>query len=249
MLHLAALVSVPESIADPDLNYRLNVHGTHIVCQAAAQAGVKQFVFASSAAVYGRAEVLPIREKTTTNPLSPYGWAKLASESLVLNYGQQTSSTVSCLRYFNVYGSRQDPQSQYSGVLSIFSDRIRAGLPLQVYGDGEQTRDFVHVHDVARANALAATSHGLSSGVHNICTGQPTSLRQVITLLERILGTVATVEHTQKRAGDIDHSSGDPSNSQTSLGFTAEISLESGLTALVSHTGASVSAARRPTEG
>lgn len=237
VVHLAALVSVQESIANPDLNYLLNVHATHLVSQAALRAGVKRLVFASSAAVYGHAVVFPIRENAPTHPLSPYGWAKLASESLMLGSGQQAGGIASCLRFFNVYGPRQDPASPYSGVISIFTSRIQADLPIQIHGDGKQTRDFVHVHDVARAITLAATSKGLTSGVHNVCTGQPASLLQIVTLLERALGKVARVEHTPKREGDIDDSVGDPFNSTNSLGFTATIPLEYGLPTLLSPNG------------
>jgi UDP-glucose 4-epimerase len=162
IIHLAALVSVQESINDPALNFSLNVQATHIVAEAARQHGVGRIVFASSAAVYGNATNLPIRELSDKNPISPYGAAKLASESLLLGHGAAFSITVRCQRYFNVFGPRQDPTSPYSGVLSIFERRYREGKPVSIFGDGRQTRDFISVHDVARANVIAATKPGVA---------------------------------------------------------------------------------------
>src|SRR5262249_34533843 len=148
IIHLAALVSVHESMTNPALNHLLNVHATHLIAEAARSAGVKRIVFASSAAVYGHSAELPIRESAEKNPISPYGAAKLASEAILLGHAAAFSLTVRCQRYFNVFGPRQDPSSPYSGVISIFERRYREGTPVTIFGDGQQTRDFISVHDV-----------------------------------------------------------------------------------------------------
>ena len=179
IIHLAALVSVQESMTNPDLNYALNIHATHLVAEAARRHAVRRIVFASSAAIYGDATDFPIRESTEKKPISPYGSAKLASEALLLGHGAAFGLTVRCQRYFNVFGPRQDPASPYSGVISIFDRHYRDGKGVTIYGDGQQTRDFISVHDVARANVLAATAPTVSSGVANICTGRATSLLEV----------------------------------------------------------------------
>jgi len=180
IIHLAALVSVQESMTNPDLNYALNIHATHLVAEAARRHAVHRIVFASSAAIYGDTTDFPIRESTDKKPISPYGSAKLASEAILLGHGAAFGLTVRCQRYFNVFGPRQDPASPYSGVISIFDRRYRDGKGVTIYGDGQQTRDFISVHDVARANVLAATAPTVSSGVANICTGRATSLLEVI---------------------------------------------------------------------
>ncbi|KXU37873.1 hypothetical protein AXK11_01590 [Cephaloticoccus primus] len=158
IIHLAALVSVQESIADPALNHRLNVEATERVAAAALTHGVRRIVFASSAAVYGDACELPIGEDAPKQPISPYGEAKLRSEELLLAAAAENAGlVVRCQRYFNVFGPRQDPASPYSGVISVFERCYREGRRATLYGDGLQTRDFISVYDVACANALAAT--------------------------------------------------------------------------------------------
>lgn len=233
VIHLAALVSVPESIANPELNFRLNVQGTQIVAEAARQHRVPRLVFASSAAVYGDALQLPLDEKFRTQPISPYGAAKLASEAILLGHAAAFGFTVRCQRYFNVYGPRQDPKSPYSGVISIFADRLRAGIAPQIFGDGEQTRDFISVSDVANANVLAATSPGIASGVANICTGQATSLNGLLAALRAQIANAPAATHTAAKGSDIRHSLGSPAKAKAELGFTADVSLEAGLAALL----------------
>ncbi len=182
IIHLVGLVSVQESLSHPNLNYRLNVHLTHLAAEAARMSGVHRLVYASSAAVYGNVTEQPIRESANKRPLSPYGWAKLASESLLFGAAQSSRLTTLSLRYFNVYGARQDPLSPYSGVLSIFWRQMASNKPLLIFGNGEQTRDFIHVTDVAEANVLAATSEQSESNVLNICTGRAISLNEVVTV-------------------------------------------------------------------
>ena len=229
IVHLAALVSVPESIQNPEENYRLNVRATHLVAEAARAWGGARLVFASSAAVYGNCDQLPLGEEAPKGPISPYGAAKLASEALLLGHGAAYGMTVRCQRYFNVYGPRQDPKSPYSGVLSAFTARYLAGRAPTIFGDGEQTRDFVYVGDVARANALAATEAGVQSGVANICTGRAASLNAVIAIYRKIFAGGAAADYGPVRAGDIRHSLGNPARAERELGFRAEFSLEEGL--------------------
>lgn len=233
IIHLAALVSVQESIRDPELNERLNVTATRLVADAAAAHAVRRVVFASSAAIYGDTTDLPITEDTAKRPISPYGEAKLASESILFERGAAAGFTVRCHRYFNVFGPRQDPASPYSGVISIFDRRYRDGQPVTIYGDGGQTRDFISVHDVARANELGATAPGVPAGAANICTGRATSLRDIVAIFARHYPAVPPPRHAEARAGDIVHSLGRPDRAKAELGFTAEVSVADGLAELI----------------
>jgi UDP-glucose 4-epimerase len=238
IIHLAALVSVQESITNPELNYTLNLQATHLVAEAARQHRVPRIVFASSAAIYGDVTNLPIREDAEKKPISPYGAAKLASEALLFGHGAAFGIVVRCQRYFNVFGPRQDPASPYSGVISIFDRRYREGKPVTLYGDGQQTRDFVSVHDVARANMLAATKPGLVSGVANICTGRATTLLEVVKVFRQEYPQAMPPAHAPARGGDIIHSRGAPERAMAELGFRAETSVESGLKELIHATAA-----------
>jgi UDP-glucose 4-epimerase len=233
IIHLAALVSVQESIQNPDLNFSLNVELTQRIAEAARKHSVRRVVFASSAAVYGDVREMPIRESVEKRPISPYGAAKLASEAILLGHGEAFGFTARCQRYFNVFGSRQDPRSPYSGVISIFCDRLRAGKTPTIYGDGEQTRDFISVYDVARANVLAATSTSVPSGVANICTGRATSLNRLVAVLRTQIANAPVAVYAEPKASDIRHSLGAPDAAQEQLGFVAELSLEDGLAAIV----------------
>jgi UDP-glucose 4-epimerase len=226
IIHLAALVSVQESITNPELNYRLNVQMTHLVAEAARQHGVRRIVFASSAAIYGDARELPVRESADKLPISPYGAGKLASEALLLGHGAAFGITVRCQRYFNVFGPRQDPASPYSGVISIFDRRYREGKGVTIYGDGKQTRDFISVHDVARANVIAATAPDVASGAANICTGRATTLLEIADVFAKRYPKVARPTHGATRTGDINHSRGAPEAAESALGFHAVKSVE-----------------------
>jgi len=237
IIHLAALVSVQESIADPALNHRLNVEATEQVASAAATHGVRRVVFASSAAVYGDVRELPIDEAAPKRPISPYGEAKLRSESILLESPAVASGdcVVRCQRYFNVFGPRQDPASPYSGVISVFQNCYAEGRAPTIYGDGRQTRDFISVYDVARANALAATSmrSGLASGVANICTGRSTSLLDIVRIFSAEYPAAAQPVFAPARGGDIVHSLGNPVQARTELGFEAEWTVERALAELI----------------
>ena len=247
VIHLAALVSVPESIENPEENFRLNVYGTQCIADAARRGGVKRIVFASSAAVYGNDSVEPIGEDAPCAPRSPYGAAKLASEILLLGESRSYGTVVRCQRYFNVYGPRQDPRSPYSGVISLFAERCLARQPLRIYGDGRQTRDFVAVRDVARANLLAATRPGLPSGVANICTGRRTSLNELVGIVGGIAGATPAVAYESSRPGDIRDSVGNPQKARDELGLTAETSLEAGLSYYLTSLGEFPAGSNAPT--
>jgi UDP-glucose 4-epimerase len=231
IVHLAALVSVVESFRSPDLNYRLNLEATFRVAEAARRHGVRRLVFASSAAIYGDAKKLPIAETATPDPISPYGAAKLASEQLLLAYAGAYGLTVRIQRYFNVFGSRQDPSSPYSGVVSIFVDRLGRGLPITIFGDGRQTRDFVPVAEVARANVLAATKARMETGVANICTGRPISLLRLARILGRRFGAPQP-RFAAARPGEIRHSAGSARAALRELGFKPRRGVARSLAAL-----------------
>jgi UDP-glucose 4-epimerase len=228
IIHLAALVSVPESIAKPALNRLLNFDLTRLVCEAALATGsVRRIVFASSAAVYGASPHLPLSESAPCEPLSPYGQAKLDSEALLLAYARERPQiTVRCQRYFNVYGPRQDSSSSYSGVISLFIDAIARNHPPTIFGDGEQTRDFIAVHDVARANVLAATAPKIATGVANICTGDAVSVNTLFTVLARLMKCSLQPIYGPARKGDIRHSRGSPTLAASDLAFRSSHTLE-----------------------
>jgi UDP-glucose 4-epimerase len=185
VVHLAALVSVPESLRDPALTYDINVNGTLSLLKASVDYGVERFVYASSCAVYGNAEKLPIKEDCPAKPMSPYGISKLTAENYVRKYFEDFGLETVCLRYFNVYGPRQ-AHSDYSGVITQFIKRVKEDLPLVIFGDGEQTRDFVYVEDVAEANLLTLKCKNIAGEVFNIGTGVATSINQLANMLLEI---------------------------------------------------------------
>ncbi len=229
VLHLAALVSVPESFDNPALNARLNLMNTDSLARLCLEFRCRRMVFASSAAVYGSAAALPNQESAMPQPQSPYAAAKLASENILLGYGASFDLEAICLRYFNVYGPRQDPASPYSGVLSIFTDRFQRGLSVTVYGDGEQTRDFISVRDVARANGQSLLKTDVMNGRYNVCTGQTVSLNQVLEIYRGLFSNAPTTQYADARIGDIRHSLGDPKQLNDMLQFQASIPFKDGL--------------------
>lgn len=233
IIHLAALVSVQESMTNPDLNFLLNVKATHETAESARKHGVTRIVFASSAAIYGDTTALPISEDTSKEPISPYGAAKLASEVLLHGYSRSYGFTTICQRYFNVFGPRQDPASPYSGVISIFCKRYAEGKPVTIFGDGLQSRDFISVYDVARANLMAATVTGVTSGSHNICTGRQTTLLDVVSVFGEKYPKVDAPKHEAARTGDIVHSCGNPAAAEKRMGFRAEVDVKAGLRRLI----------------
>lgn len=230
VFHQAALVSVPRSLAEPRLNHDVNVTGTFHVFEAARQAGIRRVVFASSAAVYGDAPALPASEADRPVPLTPYAVAKLANEQLAAVYTRSYGTEFVGLRYFNVFGPRQDPTSPYSGVLSIFCRAAVAGEGVTIYGDGRQTRDFVYVSDVVAANLAAANlAHVDETAVYNVGCGQQISLLEVVVQLRASTGQPLPASHAPARQGDIRHSLADTSQAAARLGFRAQTSFPAGL--------------------
>jgi len=229
ILHLAALVSVPESIKDPELNYNLNIQTTHIIAESARRLNIPRVVFASSAAVYGDAFPPDVTKSTMLSPKSPYGVAKLCSELILNEYSRSYKITTRNQRYFNVYGERQDPSSGYSGVLSVFMQRAQKRESITVYGDGLQTRDFIAVRDVAEANLRALTERGLDSGSADICSGKYYSLNNIIEIIRGVTGLNIHVDYLKPRDGDIRVSCGNPCAAKKDFGFQPSVELEEGL--------------------
>ncbi|MEX2580993.1 MAG: NAD-dependent epimerase/dehydratase family protein [Verrucomicrobiales bacterium] len=232
VVHLAGLVSAARAEADPILNYRLNHQATRIVAEAALRHQVDRIVYASSAAVYGTSP-RPSADSYRARPVGLYGKAKHLSEKLLLEYSGSSGLETVCLRYFSAYGSRQDPASPYAGEIAVFAERFSAGLPVTVSGDGKQTRDFVSVADVARANALAATLPEVSSTVCDICTGRPRSLLDVRDMFRaRFPDAPEPVFAASGDEGILHPSCGDPARAEEILGFRARTRLEDGIAAL-----------------
>lgn len=230
VFHEAALVSVAVSVEQPEENDAINIRGTLNVLQAARAAGVRRVVFASSAAVYGNNPDLPKRETLLPEPESPYALAKLAGEYYLRLFSRLYGVETVALRYFNVFGPRQDGKSMYSGVISRFMDDIRQGRAPTIFGDGGQTRDFVFVKDVVQANLLAMRSPSVGRGeVFNVATGNKVSLLQLWDMLKRLSGSALEPRFQAPREGDIRHSLADISGIRNGLGYHPRFSLEDGL--------------------
>lgn len=229
VFHLAAVPSVPRSVKDPERAHGSNATAALRVLIAARDARVARVVLSSSSSVYGETAALPKREDLTPVPLSPYAVAKLASEGYGRVFARLYGLHVVSLRYFNVFGPSQDPDSPYSAVIPLFITRALAGLPLIVFGDGEQTRDFTYVENVVRANLAAATTDASNGEVYNVATGEPLSINALITALGRILDVRPAVEHGPPRPGDIRHSHADVSAAARDLGWRPSVSVEQGL--------------------
>ena len=233
VFHEAAIASVPKTIQDPIGSQRTNYQGTLNVLEAARQQGTRRVVFASSAAVYGDLPELPKREDMPLKPLSPYAVDKLASEYACQMYTHLHGLETVCLRYFNVYGPRQDPGSPYSGVISIFADRLKKGGRPIINGDGGQTRDFVFVSDVVEAN-IKASKTGVAVGrVINIATGREITLNSLLQSMCRILNRNFDPEHGKMRPGDIRHSSAETTLSRDALGWEFHTHVKEGLERLL----------------
>jgi UDP-glucose 4-epimerase len=230
IVHLAAQVSVVTSVANPLVDMQVNYGGTLHVLEYARAHGVKKVVFASSAAVYGDVAELPVDESTHCQPVSPYGIDKYASELALDYYACVHGVPTTALRFFNVYGPRQDPSSPYSGVISIFTDRARAGRPLTIFGDGGQTRDFVFVGDVVRA-IVSALGDGNARLVANVGTGGETTVLQLAKAIVQLTGGTSEVTHAPARAGEILKSRARVDRLRNALGVVAQTSLIDGLRA------------------
>lgn len=233
IFHEAALVSVPYSVEHPQETHDVNLQGTLNVLEAARAAAVRRVVFASSAAIYGDSPELPKTETMRPEPLSPYGVEKLASEHYLAVYSRLHRVETVALRYFNVFGPRQDPSSPYSGVISIFVDRALRDESPTIFGDGRACRDFVFVDNVVDANVAAATRAGVSGGVFNIACGVRTTLNELCATLARIVGKDVKPRYSEARPGDIVASVANIDRARASLGYAPKIDVEGGLRQLV----------------
>ena len=226
IFHLAAMVSVPESVENPRETVDINVHGTLNVLDAAKIHGVKKVVISSSAAIYGDNPVVPKVESMVPEPKSPYAITKLDAEYYAKMYTSEFATPVVCLRYFNVFGPRQNPKSQYAAAVPIFIDRALRNQDITIYGDGEQTRDFVFVKDVVAANVLAARS--AATGVFNIACGGRITINDLARTIIALTKSSSTIIHAGERAGDVKHSQADIGLA-TALGFRPAYTLQDGL--------------------
>jgi UDP-glucose 4-epimerase len=229
VFHQAAIPSVPRSVRNPALSNEVNVTGTLNVLLAARDAGVRRLVYAASSSAYGatpgdaRVETMPAR------PMSPYAVAKLAGENYCQVFARIYGLETVCLRYFNVFGPRQDPNSEYAAVIPKFITALLEGRPLTIYGDGTQSRDFTFVGNVVAANLLAMTAPGVSGEVFNVGCGQQTSLNELARQLGQIAGTEPPIDYLPARSGDVPHSLADINKARTLLGYEPAVSLAVGL--------------------
>lgn len=229
VLHLAARTSVPRSVKDPLETNRVNIDGTLNVLVAARDAQVKRVVFAASSSAYGETSTLPKVETMPPRPISPYGVTKFVGELYSQVFGRVYGLETVSLRYFNVFGPRQDPTSQYSGVLSRFSLALLEGAQPVVFGDGEQSRDFTYIDNVVDATLRACEAQGASGMVLNIGTGARITLNQVLRVFEKITGRPVRAKYEPPRAGDILHSQADISLARKVLGYEPHVDFGEGL--------------------
>ncbi|MDD1509467.1 NAD-dependent epimerase/dehydratase family protein [Pseudomonas sp. CNPSo 3701] len=234
VVHLAAVASVQASVDDPVSTHQSNFIGTLNICEAMREHGVRRVVFASSAAVYGNnGEGVAIDEDTAKAPLTPYASDKLASEHYLEFYARQHGLEPAIFRFFNVFGPRQDPSSPYSGVISIFTQRAQQGLPISVFGDGEQTRDFFYVADLVELLLQALDARQPPPGAVNVGWNQAVSLKELLTQIGQLLGGLPLVTHLDARAGDIRHSRADNGRLASEYRLPVQTSLRDGLAALL----------------
>ena len=230
-LHLAAQVSVVSSLEDPSFSATQNILGFVNVLASAHRNRLQRLVYASSAAIYGEPTLIPLPEDIDRTPLSPYGLEKQINENYADMYHRLYDLSALGLRYFNVYGPRQDPKSPYAGVIAKFADCLCNNQGLSIFGDGQQSRDFIFVRDVAATNVKALQSD--LYGACNVGTGVQTSLLKLVSSLESVIGNSAQISHTEAQAGDIRHSLADVNRMQHQLGISAETSVNQGLTELL----------------
>src|ERR1700688_332959 len=231
VLHEAAIPSVPRSVANPLESNRANVDATVNVLVAARDAKVKRVVYAASSSAYGDTPTLPKHEGMIPNPISPYAVAKLASEYYMTSFFRCYGLETVCLRYFNIFGPRQDPTSPYSGVLAKFITNMLNGEQPTIFGDGTQSRDFTYIDNAVDANLLAmkAPASQVAGQVFNVATGKRADLNQAFQLLKKIIGFPGEVKYGPTRSGDVKHSLADLSRSEKHLGYTPKVDFEEGL--------------------
>jgi UDP-glucose 4-epimerase len=228
--HLGALGSVPRSVQDPLTSSAVNIEGTLNVLLAARDEGIRRVVYSSSTSVYGSTRQLPTTEDTPPDPISPYGVAKLAAERYCVSFSRVYDSLeTAVLRYFNVFGPRQSPSSQYAAVVPLFVTAIADGRPVQIHGDGEQSRDFTYVENVVEATLQAGVAAGANGEIFNIANGTPASVNALADTIGTILGRPVLKEHLPPRAGDIRDSWADLSKAKRILGYRPAVELDEGL--------------------
>src|SRR3954452_896337 len=230
VFHEAAIPSVPKSVLDPLGSNRANVDATVNVLVAARDAKVKRVVYAASSSAYGDTPILPKREDMAPNPISPYAVAKLASEYYMTSFYRCYGLETVCLRYFNIFGPRQDPSSPYSGVLAKFITQMLAGEQPTIFGDGGQSRDFTYIDNTVSANLLACKAPKSAAGeVFNIATGRRVNLNETVRLLQSLTNYSGSVKYDPERGGDVKHSLADISKAESGLGYKPLVHFEEGL--------------------
>jgi UDP-glucose 4-epimerase len=231
VLHQAAIPSVPKSVLDPVGSNRANIDGTVNLLVAARDAKVKRVVYAASSSAYGDTPTLPKHEEMKPDPISPYAVAKLASEHYMVSFYRCYGLETVCLRYFNVFGPRQDPSSPYSGVLAKFITLMLRGEQPTIFGDGEQSRDFTYIDNVVHANLLACTAlaHQVAGRMFNIATGDRITLNQTFKALQGLTGFSGQPVYGPERGGDIKHSLADISKAEAEFGYRVTVEFEEGL--------------------
>ena len=232
VIHLAAQTSVPFSMQNPEFNNDVNIKGTLNLLSASAEANVKRFLFISSCAVYGEPAYLPVDETHPTNPISPYAESKLAAEKECLRLNDEGVFKSVVYRFFNVYGPKQG-LSEYSGVITKFIDRIKQKLPLIIYGDGSQTRDFVYVNDIVKAIVLALENKKAPGHIFNVGTGRAVPLQELANTMLCLTGADLKIINADDRIGDIKHSYADITKASQLLGYKPDFSLNQGLEVLL----------------
>jgi nucleoside-diphosphate-sugar epimerase len=236
VLHQAAIPSVARSVADPMTSHTVNVDGTLTLLLAARDAGVRRFVMASSSSLYGESPTLPKVETMPSDPISPYGLDKLAGESYCRLFTRLYGLPTVALRYFNVFGPRQDPSSEYAAVIPRFATAVLAGKAPTIYGDGQQTRDFTFIANVVAANLLSAEASDAACGeAYNIACGDRISLLDLVAAINGLAGGSIRPAHEARRAGDIQHSLADIGKARRLLGYEPKVGLEEGLTRTIEH--------------
>jgi len=229
VLHQAAIPSVPRSVKDPITSNRANVDGTLNVLVAARDAGVKRVVFAGSSSAYGNTPTLPKHEEMPTRPLSPYALQKVIGEEYLKMFTSLYGLETVTIRYFNVFGPRQDPSSPYSGVISVFATALLDNRSPMIFGDGEQTRDFTYVSNVVDGVLRACEAPGASGEVINVATGGRISLNQLFRTMRRMIGASVEPKYAEPRAGDVQDSQADIAKASRLLGYEPTVSFEDGL--------------------
>jgi nucleoside-diphosphate-sugar epimerase len=231
VLHQAAIPSVPKSVLDPIASNRANIDGTVNVLVAARDAKVKRLIYAASSSAYGDTPTLPKHERMIPDPISPYAVAKLASEHYLTSFYRCYGLETVALRYFNIFGPRQDPSSPYSGVLAKFITLMLNGQQPTIFGDGEQSRDFTYIDNAVEANLLAcqAPAAQVAGKVFNVATGRRITLNETFKLLQQLTSYSGSAIHAAERGGDIKHSLADISAAEQSLGYKPRVDFEEGL--------------------